>query len=231
MSKVYSGKNHFLLALAVVYFIIAGIQISVDGLLSIRFYFSIALISVCTTGCEFIKSAIKLIRLLRGQMSDMDSMMQSDIMKHIDVLGQFPFLTEITEQYRKDAEKMKISPETKAAKVMRKTLEKIEAFIPFIEALLIMLFCLITPLLEIPNDLEINKVINTLSIISVAFAFFSICVNETVSEMIEREEEKFKSRFRTSDYYLGIIKLISMKCSAEQNVAKKGVSDPQNDNN
>ena len=230
MSKVHSGKNYFLLALAIVYCIIAGIQLSVDGLLSTQLYFSVAFISVGTTGCEFAKSAIKLIRLLNGQVSDTYSTLQSNIRKHINVLGQFPSLAEITDQYKKDAEKMKVPQDTLVKKRWEKVLEIIETIIPFIEAFLILFFCLITPLKKIPNDLQTTKVINILSILSVALAFWSIFVNEAISEMVERNEERFRGYFQASDYYLNIIELISMKQPKGNNTDTEGAEKPQKDN-
>lgn len=225
MSKIPLKKNYTLLALAIVYGIVAIMQFFADGIFSMRLYFSVAFISVLTTLCEFLKSSIKWMRLLNKERSDNILERQNRIKEHIVVLGQYPALFELTEAYKKSFEDMSKYLEQKPKGLHDKFLDFEERILPFVEIFQILCIAIITPLKIVPNNLLTNKIISILSLLSVAFAFWSIYMNEATSNMIEQNQEERRKLFQTSDHYLNIIK----KISETQQMSEEGVTPDGND--
>lgn len=222
-------KNYSLLALAIVYFIIAIIQFFAHGILGTQLYFSIAFISLNTTLCEFVMGLAKLIRASNHQITEIISETKHNAKKHIELLERYPQLSAFTEQYQRSYNVM-VKEESNLPKKerRRKFLNFVESIIPFVEIYSILSVAIITPLKIIPNNFQTTKVINVLALLSVALAFLSIYVNESASEMIKQNEELFKKTIQTSDFYLGIIESISATQSNTEEVAatddKRGAS-------
>lgn len=207
--KTEHRKNYFLLALAIIYCIIALIQIFVDGILTTKLYLSIALISLTTTSCEFFKSGAKWIRKLKYQIGENDISTRNNAKRHIDILGQYPIFSELTEYWQKIYDNIGKNTVTSSEKRWNKVLNLFESAIQFVEVFLILFFVLIIPLLKFPDNLPTTKIIDILSLLSVAFAFWSIYVNESTADAIERSRARISDSIWVSNYYLDIIKVIS----------------------
>lgn len=195
MSKIHPEKNCALLALAIVYGIVAVLQFFADGIFSMQLYFSVAFISVLTTLCEGMKSSIKWMRVLKKESSNSVLEIQNSMKEHIAVLGQYPALFELTDQYKKSMEGMSKHLEEKPKAFRDKFLDFEERILPFVEIFEILCIAIITPLKIIPNNLLTNKVINILSLLSVAFAFWSIYMNEATSTIIDQNQEERRKFF------------------------------------
>lgn len=228
MSRFPLRKNYTLLALAVVYGIVAIMQLFADGIFSIRLYYSVAFISLLTTLCEFLKSSTKWIRLLEKERSDNILERQNRIKEHIAVFDKCPALFELTEAYKNSFEDMSKYLDQKPERIHVKFLKFLdieESILPFVEIFQILFVTIITPLKIVPNNLLTNKTISILSLLSVAFAFLSIYMNEVVSNMIDQAQEKRRNLFQTSDHYLNIIKRIL----DTQQISEEGVTPDGND--
>lgn len=213
--KTVQRKNYFLLALAIVYCIIALIQFSFDGILGTQLYFSIAFISLSTTLSEFSKSAIKWIRALKQLRVEIDIEFQNYAKRHIDVLGKYRDFSEITIPYQELYDYIKQNVKTSSKSRWDKLLEQLESVIQFGEVFFILYYGLITPLKNVPNNMQTTKTINILSLLSVALAFFSIYLNESTARKAEKIQEKTKESIRISNYYLDIIEKFPTIQSAE----------------
>lgn len=208
MKKVWE-KNYFLLALAIVYCIIALIQFSIDGILETKLYFSIAFISLDTTLFECLKSSTKWLRTLKHQRVEIDVEFQNNAKRHIDILGKYSDFSELVAPYQSLCDGTQQNTNVSSKNRWDKTLDLFESVIHFAEIFLILSIGLITPLKEIPNNLQTAKIIDILSLLSVAFAFFSIYINESMAKSIEESQARRRDFFRASNYYLDIIEKIS----------------------
>ena len=214
--KSVQGKNYFLLALAIVYGVIALIQISTDGILGTQLYYSIAFISLNTTLCECAKSSIMWIRTLKQHIKENDVGLQNNVKRHIDVLSKYSDLSELTVSYQTIYDDAKQHERASSKKRWVKVLDLVESAIQFFEVFGILCIGLITPLKKIPNNLQVTKTIDVLSLLSVALAFFSIYLNESIAKSVEKSQNRIRDLFRTSNYYLDIIEEISKGQPAEK---------------
>ena len=85
----------------------------------------------------------------------------------------------------------------------------LDAVIPFVEIFQVICIAIIDPLKIIPNNLHTNKIISVLSLLSVAFAFGIMYMNEATSEIIKHNRARRQDYIRTSDYYINLCKTIS----------------------
>lgn len=216
MSKVPLRKNHTLLALAIVYGIVAIIQIIAPEILAIRLYFSVAFISLSTTLCEAIKSSINWICTIKTTATAIAIDGTKTIGKDIELIKQYPFLAELKERLQAEYDDLSKYLKPGEETAHDKRLRKIDSIIPFIEIFDILLFAIITPLKIVPNDLLTNKIINIMSLLSVAFAFLSIYISDNISSRLEYYKEKSRTYCQISDFYLDIIKKISEDSSVQE---------------
>lgn len=221
--KTGHQRNYTLIALAIVYFIIAVIQICFDGILETQLYFSVAFISINTTLCELIKSMLNWIRTLRRRQNEIKIDEQNLVKRHIEVLGQYSCLFDLVEQHQKKYESLENDSEPEKKIRRAKTLDVIESVISFVEILSILSIAIITPLNIIPNSLQTTKVIDVLSLLSIAFAFLSVHINESISQMINQDRKIIGYSSHLSDYYLDIIDSISNNhiCDEESIASEK----------
>ena len=220
MSKTPLRKNYTLLALAIIYAIIATIQVFAPGILAIRLYFSVAFISLSTTLCEFLKSCVNWIRTIEATATTMAIDGTKIIGKDIELIKQHPSLSELKEQLQTEYDDLSRRLEPKKETSRDKRLKMIDSIIPFVEIFDILLFVIITPLKIIPNDLLTNKVINIISLLSVALAFLSIYMNDAASSSLEYYKEKCHIYCQISNFYLDIIKKVSedsLVCESRDN--------------
>ena len=225
MPKVPLRKNYTLLALGIVYMIIATIQIFTSGIIAMQLYFSVAFISLSTTLCEFLKSCINWICTIGATATAIAIDGTKTIGKDIELIKQYPSLSELKGQLQTEYEDLTKRLEPKKETSRDKRLKIIGSIIPFIEIFDILFFAIITPLKIIPNDLLTNKVINIMSLLSVALAFLSIYMSDATSNTLDYYKEKSHIYCQISNFYLDIIKKIS-----EDSPVREG-RDNQNDNN
>lgn len=225
MSKFHPRKNYSLFALAIIYAIIATIQIFAPGILAIRLYLSIAFISLSTTLCEFLKSGINWIRTIEAAATAIAIDGTKTIEKDIELIRQYPSLSELKEQLQTEYDDLSKRLEPKKESLRDKRLKKIDSTIPFIEVFAVLFFAIITPLKIIPNDLLTNKTINVMSLLSVALAFLSIYMSDATSNTLDYYKEKSHIYCQISNFYLDIFHKIS-----EDSPVREG-RDNQNDNN
>lgn len=230
--KIGHRRNYALLALAIVYFVIAIIQICADGILSTRLYFSVAFISINTTLCELIKSSINWVHIIKQRQAEIKLDAQNITKRHTEVLGKYPHLYDVVDQCQKSYESIE-KAEKPRGKIWRdKYLDVVEAGISFVEILLIISIAIITPLKVIPNNFQTTKVIDVLSLLSIAFAFLSVYMNESTMEKLNQGKEMLRYSSQLSDYYLNIIESISKNQSSakEAYVLEDRKGDLKNDN-
>lgn len=218
-------KNYTLLALAIIYGIIAIIQMVTPGILATQLYFSVAFISLNTTLCEAIKSIINQIRENNSTANIIAIDGMNTIGKNIELIKQYPFLSELKDRLQSEYDDLSKRLESKEETPRDKRLKKIESIISFVEILDILFFAIVTPLKIIPNDLLTNKVINIMSLLSVAFAFLSIYMSDNTSNSLECLREKNRIYCQISNYYSNIIKKISENPSVQES------EESQDDNN
>lgn len=209
MSKVPFGKNYTLLALAIVYTIIAVIQIIVPGILPIQLYFSVASISLLTTLCEAMKSGVHWIRTIEVESSAIALEGKNIIGKNIEMAKKYPVLSKSEEQLQEEYDKLSKYLEPKEENYWDIYLRKIDSAIPFVEIFEILCIAVITPLISIPNNLLINKAINVMSLLSLAFAFLATHLSDNTSACLEYYREKSHTYCQISESYLDILKKIS----------------------
>lgn len=209
MSKFCPRKNYALLALAIVYGIVAILQFFADGIFSMQLYFSVAFISLLTTLCESIKSCTNWIYTLEQEADTVILEGQEYIKRNIEIVERYPELSQVQETLREEydelSKKMKPKPKTRFTKY----LNFLDASIPFVEVFQVICIAIITPLKIIPNNLQTNKIISVLSLLSVVFAFWSMYANEATSEIIKHSRARRQDFIRTSDYYINLCKTIS----------------------
>ena len=214
--KIGHRRNYALLALAIVYFVIAIIQICADGILSTRLYFSVAFISINTTLCELIKSSINWVHIIKQRQAEIKLDAQNITKRHTEVLGKYPFLHDVVNQFQKSYKSIEKAEKPRKKIWWDKYFDIVEAGIPFVEILFVMLIAIITPLKVIPNNFQTTKVIDVLSLLSIAFAFLSVYMNESTMEQLNQGKEMLKYSSQLSDYYLNIIESISKHQSNEK---------------
>lgn len=209
MSKFRPRKNYALLALAIVYGIVAVLQFFADGIFSMQLYFSVAFISVLTTACEGMRSCIDWIHTIEQEANAVILEGQEYVKRNIEIVERYPELSQEQEKLRKEYEelskKVKQKPETRYGKY----LDFLDAVIPFVEIFQVICIAIIDPLKIIPNNLHTNKIISVLSLLSVAFAFGIMYMNEATSEIIKHNRARRQDYIRTSDYYINLCKTIS----------------------
>ena len=164
MSKIPLKKNYTLLALAIVYVIVAIIQIFAPGILAIQLYFSVAFISLSTTLCEAIKSYMNLIRTVEDTASSIALEGKKVIGKDIEAIKRYPVSSALKEYLQMEYDDLSKRLEPKRETRWGKRLKIIDSIIPFVEIFDILLFAIITPLKIIPNSLLTNKVIDVMSL-------------------------------------------------------------------
>lgn len=214
--KAVEEKNYFLLALAIVYCVIALIQFSTDGILGTQLYYSIAFISLSTTLFECSKSSIKWIRILKQQRAEIDIDFQKNAKRHIDVLSKYQEFSKLTISYQELYDYIKQNEKKASKNRWDRVLDRLESVIQFGEGFFILYYGLITPLKNIPSNLQTTKIIDILSLLSVAFAFLSIYMNESTAKTVERSQARKSDFFRISNYYLDIIEKIPQNPPTEE---------------
>lgn len=216
MSKFCPRKNYALLALAIVYGIVAVLQFFADGIFSMQLYFSVAFISLLTTLCESMKSCTNWIYTLEQETNTIILEGQEYIKRNIEIVERYPELSQVQEKLREEydelSQKVKPKPKTRFTKY----LNFLDTLIPFVEVFQVICIAIITPLKIIPNNLQTNKIISVLSLLSVTFAFGSMYANEATSEIIKHSRARRQDFIRTSDYYINLCKTISEVKQAER---------------
>lgn len=216
MSKFRPRKNYALLALAIVYGIVAVLQFSADGIFSMQLYFSVAFISVLTTTCEWMKSCIDWICTIEQEANTVILEGMEYVKRNMAIVEPYPELSQEQEKLREEYDELlkKVGPMTKTKH--RKYLYFLDAAIPFVEVFQVICIAIIAPLKIIPNNLQTNKIISVLSLLSVAFAFGSMYANEATSEKIKYNRARRQDFIRTSDYYINLCKTLSEVKQAER---------------
>lgn len=202
-------RNYSLLALAVVYAIIAIIQFFTPGIITIRLYFSVAFISLSTTLCEFLKSYANMIRTVEATATAIAKDGTQIIGKDLELIRQYPSLSKLNEELQIEYNDLLRHLEPKKETSRDRWLKKIDSIVPFVEILCILLFAIITPLQIIPNNLLTNKIINIISLLSVALAFLSIYMNDSISSGLKYYKEISHTYCLISNFFLDIIQKIS----------------------
>ena len=208
--KSMFGKNIFLLALAIVYVILAIVQANINGLFEAKFYHSIVFISFIVTSAELIRGLAKDIILY---LREYNKTGESEIMlakQHLYVFQEYHFLESETKYFQTISEqKQNLSEEKKDRKFIN-FFSNFDTIVSFIEVLLVVAVLLIFPLFNPPDSLNNRIILNVVSLITLAFAFISIFCNEFIAEDLKQSKEKIKYEIIHSNYYLDIIKKISM---------------------
>lgn len=200
------GKNNFLLTLAIIYGLLAIVQANINGLFETKFYHSIAFISFTITGCESIRSITKCILQYTRSIDSIMAIRRREIMKHINVFSEYTFLSDEINDFQKIINEK----EKKQKNKFWNLLFYFNSALPFIEVFLVVSIILIFPLLNPPDNLNNAKIVNAMSLATLAFAFISIYCNDYVANDLKQADERIALETMCSNYYLNIIKKISM---------------------
>lgn len=199
-------KNSFLLALAIVYGILAIIQANMNGLFETKFYHSIVFISFIVTGCEAVKGRIDEIIRCKVRFK---SYTESETMlakQHIDIYNRYPFLNDDINSFKMIIDRNEKNQQSKS----QKGWYYFYYIVSFIEVLSLVVIILFIPVLNIPDTLNNDRVISVISLLTLAFSFYSIYINDYIAEELKESKEKIEYETKHSNYYLDIIKKISV---------------------
>lgn len=203
-----SSKTNFtLLSLAIIYFILAFVQMSIPKMLPASLYVGISFVAVVVSISEVTISMLRRTIELNTFIIKYDSSLIQAQKRAKSITENATDKTCISDSIKELSERVFDEVRLKKADQSISRAKKLIIAVEFIEVFMSVAILVITPLKAIPYDFNTNKLLSSLSLISFGLIFFAIYSNNTtnleplkkntVLNDIERELEKAENKLKT----------------------------------
>lgn len=211
--------NILLLGIGIAYAALALIQWIQPALFPISLYLGVAWASLCISILEMIRSANQLFRT-NIQRMDKSNSAQQEIMNRLSaVLQNYDNLKSESEAVNAASQELEDNRKErqKYQKIVH-ILMIVEKVLTIIQVAMCGLMLILTPLRKIPNDIENNKVLGVLGLITFAMLFFSAYFQNRYD--LKDMQEKQTEFAWISNYYLNLMEKMTEKESGKSEETK-----------
>ena len=192
------------MAVSIAFLILAMIQFFNPKLLNTSFYFSIAFVS-------FLFSLAELIKNIADNMEITALKRKQVIIRKIEMLEKriktFETYEELSDNIKIDKielNRLKKIDTDKLIKISR-SVQWLDKLLIFFEFIFCVVMTILTLLKAVPNDIQTNKIINILSLISFSLFLFTLYINTYIKDFICNIETEEDIKYERDYYYLSIL--------------------------
>lgn len=202
-------SNYILFGVAVSYFLIAIIQMKMDGLLPASLYVTVAFVSLEFTVFEMFKSVIDCL-VHNLQKTDIKVKSRKEfIKKSIKIYDRFNILKSESKKLEDELIMLSYNENLTRNNGKIKRLKGLFFVMSCIQTIVCTMQIMITPLKLIPYDKLTNKVINIVTLVSFACMFLSCFFSNLWNEHNDFQEERWHIYEVVSSDYLEMLEKIA----------------------
>ena len=209
--------NYLYLGIAASLFVIAIIQYTMERMLPISLYDSIAWVSLELAILELIKTVYTQIHTQRARRIKITQDEIDLCNKHISVMSKFETLKEDAKYYINFRESlMDIMEKLKKDKSV-KQMGKVVNAISIAQIVFAFIMVTITSLKNVPNNFASNKTIGILSVLAFAFLILSYFFKNSIDPIYFELDYSSRDTIRLGNYYLDMLDKIAKKENCDGN--------------
>lgn len=202
-------SNYILFGVAVSYFLIAIIQMEIDGLLPASLYVTVAFVSLGFTVFEMLKSLIDCL-VHNLQKTDINVKSHTEFIKRrIKTYDKFNVLKSESRKLKDELTMLSYDENLTKNNGKIKRLKRLFSVMSCIQTIVCTMAIMIMPLKLIPYDKLTNKVINVVTLGSFAFMFLSCFFSNLWNQHSDFQEERWHIYEVVSSDYLEILEKIA----------------------
>lgn len=202
-------SKYIFLGVAISYFIIAYIQTKTDGILPIWIFYSVAFLSCELTVLELLKSLVQALLLGIDKQKYLELKQYYLLKKNIEILYKNGLLSEQIDTY----EKLFIPNEPNEIEIRHDKrvyiFKRFNCIITAIQMIVSTVIMIITPLKVIPNDIDTEKSINIITLLTFAVMFLKYFFDGYEMDAFNEIDESSEKVQKLSSYYLSLIEEMS----------------------
>lgn len=200
--------NYLFLGIGISYIVVAIIQATLPGVLSVNLYVTVAFISFELTLFELIKSVAQLFYRSIENYEKMRVDYINLLEKNIAAFKPFSILNTDTQALENKLQAIQNNGKMAKYKKRAQFLKKAIWGLTVLQIVLCCVQATVIPLKSIPNDLLTAKMINVLSLLSFAFLFISYFITNTSDAANRVATEKLDTEASISEHFINIIERI-----------------------